>query len=148
MFWSVLIARMKSAICFRCVSSKLKRAGPGRGLLNSGARSKTPRPLRACSRRCVEERRGIRRFHHGGRIEGAVPERTVSIVGPPEGAVLRKDLGVAGGMRDVLDIRVEVLVPTGRGQGACIGMAECALAACVDWVVAAVDEEQIGRAHV
>src|SRR5207248_2392274 len=36
MVWRVLIPRMKFAISCRCVSLKLKRNGPGRGLLNSG----------------------------------------------------------------------------------------------------------------
>src|SRR5438445_11916455 len=58
----------------------------------------------------VEERSGFRRLNHRGRIEGAVPEGAVSIVGSPEGAILRKGLGVAGGMRYVLG-RCSRLIP-------------------------------------
>src|SRR5205814_9351421 len=90
----------------------------------------------------VEEWRGLRRFHHRGRIEGAVPERAVAIVGSPEAAVLRKGLNAAGGMFYVFVVRIDVAVPTERVQGARIAMAARARATGVDWVTSAVDEER------
>src|SRR5207244_4778216 len=88
----------------------------------------------------VEERRGLRRLHHRGRIEGAVPERAVAIVGSPEAAVLRIGLDAAGGMRHVFDVRVDVAVPTARVQVARIAMAARPRATGVDCVTAAVDD--------
>src|SRR5947208_6449144 len=133
---------MKLAMSFRCglVEVEAQRARPRVVELGPGVEGDDA--FERAHYVVVEEWRGLRRLHHRGRIEGAVPERAVAIVGSPEATVLRKGLDAAGGMFYVFDVRVDVAVPTERVQGARIAMAARARATGVDWVTAAVDEER------
>src|SRR5438874_8902246 len=103
---------MKLAMSFRCglVEVEAQRARPRIVELGPGVEGEDA--FERAHYVVVEERRGLRRLHHRGRIEGAVPERAVPIVGSTEASVLREILDLAGGMRHVFDVSVDVAVPT------------------------------------